>query len=120
VLDELIGRFHDIHRQRFSYANPGATVEIVSLRMSAIGQLAKPQGRLASVPGERNAGRHRKVWIGDRWREIATWNRGQIAPSTPLKGPAVIEEAYTTVLITEGWSCIRNESGHLIAERAKP
>ncbi len=120
VLDELIGSFHDIHRQRFSYSNPGATVEVVSLRVSAVGQLPKPHGAVAPEHGERNAGRHRKVWIGDRWREIAAWNRGQIAPNTPFKGPAVIEEAYTTVLIAEGWTCQRDNSGHLIAERAKP
>jgi N-methylhydantoinase A len=120
VLDQLIGSFHDMHFQRFSYSNPGATVEIVSLRVSAIGQLPKPHGTIAPEHGERSAGRHRKVWIGDRWREIAAWNRGQIAPNTPFKGPAVIEEAYTTVLIAEGWTCQRDTSGHLIAERAKP
>jgi len=119
-LDQLIGSFHEIHRQRFSYANPGASVEIVSLRVSAVGQLEKPQGAMAPAHGERNTERHRKVWIGGRWREIAAWNRGQIAPNTPLKGPAVIEEAYTTVLIAEGWACLRDKSGHLIAERAKP
>jgi N-methylhydantoinase A/oxoprolinase/acetone carboxylase beta subunit len=120
VLDRLIGSFHDMHRQRFSYANPGAAVEIVSLRMSAIGTLPKPQGTIAPVQTDRSTGRRRKVWIGGRWREIAAWNRGQIAPSTPLRGPAVIEEAYTTVLIAEGWTCVRDRSGHLIAERAKP
>jgi N-methylhydantoinase A/oxoprolinase/acetone carboxylase beta subunit len=120
VLDRLIGSFHDMHRQRFSYANPGAAVEIVSLRMSAIGTLPKPQGTIAPVQTDRSTGRRRKVWIGGRWREIAAWNRGQIAPSTPLRGPAVIEEAYTTVLIAEGWTCVRDRNGHLIAERAKP
>ena len=63
--------------------------------------------------------RQRKVWMGGRWREVATWGRGQIAPNVQLKGPAVIEEAYTTVLIADGWSCWRNASGHLIAERAQ-
>jgi N-methylhydantoinase A len=119
-LDELIGRFHDIHRQRFSYSNPGTTVEIVSLRVSAIGRLPKPQGTVTPEHGECSTGRHRKIWMGGRWREIAAWNRGQIAPNAPLKGPAVIEEAYTTVLIADGWSCQRDKSGHLIAERAKP
>jgi N-methylhydantoinase A/oxoprolinase/acetone carboxylase beta subunit len=120
ALDQLIAGFHDMHRQRFSYSNPGQTVEIVSLRVSAIGQLPKPQGGIAPVHGERSTGRHRTVWIGGRWREIACWNRGQIALDTPLEGPAVIEDAYTTVLIAEGWTCRRDRSGHLIAERAKP
>ena len=57
-------------------------------------------------------------WAGG-WREVAAWSRGQIAPDVELKGPAVIEEAYTTVLIADGWSCWRDKSGHLIAERAQ-
>ena len=43
ALAALVADFHDIHRQRFSYANPGSPVEIVSLRVSAIGHLPKPE-----------------------------------------------------------------------------
>ena len=53
---------------------------------------------------ESKPARHRKVWMGGTWREIAAWNRGQIARDLPLKGPAVIEEAYTTVLLADGWT----------------
>jgi N-methylhydantoinase A/oxoprolinase/acetone carboxylase beta subunit len=119
MLDDLVARFHDAHRQRFSYANPGAAVEFVSLRVSAIGRLPPFRGTVASPASERKPTRQRKVWMGGRWREVATWGRGQIAPNVQLKGPAVIEEAYTTVLIADGWSCWRNASGHLIAERAQ-
>jgi N-methylhydantoinase A/oxoprolinase/acetone carboxylase beta subunit len=120
VLDGLIAGFHDIHRQRFSYANPGSPVEIVSLRVSAIGLLPKPEGKSSPAPSERKTARHRKVWSNGGWREIAAWSRGQIARDTPLKGPAVIEEAYTTVLLADGWVCRRDRSGHLIAERIAP
>src|SRR5262249_53558535 len=36
TLDGLVEAFHETHRQRFSYANPRAAVEIVTLRVSAI------------------------------------------------------------------------------------
>ncbi len=110
ALDALIAGFHDIHRQRFSYANPGSPVEIVSLRVSAIGLLPKAEGKAAPVHSERKPARHRKVWMGGAWREIAAWSRGQITPDLPLKGPAVIEEAYTTVLLADGWNCRRDRA----------
>jgi len=119
-LDALIAGFHDIHRQRFSYANPGSPVEIVSLRVSAIGLLPKAEGKAAPVQSERKPARHRKVWTAGAWREIAAWSRAQITTDLPLKGPAVIEEAYTTVLLADGWNCRRDKSGHLIAERMQP
>ena len=42
--------------------------------------------------------------MGGAWREIAVWSRGRCA-RPPLTGPAVIEEAYTTVLLADGWTC---------------
>ena len=119
TLDQLVDGFHAIHKQRFSYANPGSPVEIVTLRVSAIGRLPKPEGTPSPVHSESKPARHRKVWMGGAWREIAAWNRGQIARDLPLKGPAVIEEAYTTVLLADGWTCRRDKSGHLIAERVQ-
>ena len=86
MLDALIAGFHDIHRQRFSYANPGSPVEIVSLRVSAIGRLPKAEGKAAPVHSERKPARHRKVWMGGAWREIAAWSRGQIAPEPAAEG----------------------------------
>jgi len=121
VLDGLIAGFHDIHRQRFSYANPGSPVEIVSLRVSAIGRLPKPRGKASAVQsGARQPERHRKVWMGGGWREVPVWPRERIGRDTTLAGPAVIEEAYTTVLLAGGWACRRAESGHLVAERVEP
>jgi N-methylhydantoinase A len=119
-LDALVAGFHDIHRRRFSYADPSSPVEIVSLRVSAVGLLPKAEGKAAPVHSERKPARHRKVWTAGAWREIAAWSRAQITPELPLKGPAVIEEAYTTVLLADGWHCRRDRSGHLIAERVQP
>jgi N-methylhydantoinase A/oxoprolinase/acetone carboxylase beta subunit len=121
TLDGLIAGFHDIHRQRFSYANPGSPVEIVSLRVAAVGRLPRPQGKPpAHAAGEREAPRHRRVWMSGAWQETPVWSRGRIGAGTTLTGPAVIEEAYTTVLLAQGWTCRREASGHLIAERAQP
>ena len=53
ALDGLIAGFHAIHRQRFSYANPGSPVEIVSLRVAAIGRLPKPQGKPSALAARR-------------------------------------------------------------------
>jgi len=118
VLEGLIAGFHDIHRQRFSYANPSSPVEIVSLRVSAIGRLPKPQGKTpASAETGHRPVRGRQVWMQGAWAEVAVWSRSQIGADTVLNGPAVIEEAYTTVLLAEGWTCRRDRSGHLLAER---
>ncbi len=45
-----------LHRQRFSFDDPGETVELVTLRLSAIGKLGGMAGTTAPQPGERWAG----------------------------------------------------------------
>jgi N-methylhydantoinase A/oxoprolinase/acetone carboxylase beta subunit len=119
VLQSLVEAFHDTHRQRFSYANPGAAVEIVSLRASAIGRLPIRRGTFAPSAVERKPPRRREVWLNGGWREVPAWSRSAIAPGVTIEGPALIEEAYTTVLLTDGWRCRRHASGHLLAE-ARP
>jgi N-methylhydantoinase A len=117
TLSALVADFHDLHRQRFSYSNPGSAVEIVSLRVSAIGRLPKPKARPLDVQVEGSPPGKRRVWLGGCWREIAVWSRDQLSLGATIEGPAVIEEAYTTVLLAEGWICRREKSGHLVAGR---
>jgi N-methylhydantoinase A len=117
VLEGLIADFHDAHRQRFSYANPGSPVEIVALRISAIGRLPKPPTIASPAASGSMAARRRKVWMGGDWHEVAVVSRDHIGLTGMLEGPVVIEEAYTTVLLTNGWTCRRHKSGHLVAGR---
>ncbi len=118
VLTSLIADFHDIHRQRFSYANPGSPVELVSLRVTATGRLPAPDARSFQGRGEGKPATTRRAWLAGGWRDVAVWQRDQIPLGGAVAGPAVIEEAYTTVLLLEGWACHRDDSGHLIARRA--
>jgi N-methylhydantoinase A/oxoprolinase/acetone carboxylase beta subunit len=117
ALEGLVQAFHDTHRERFSYAIPGAAVEIVSLRVSAIGRLPMLRGAVALPAAAGAPPRQRKVWLDGGWREVQAWIRGEIAPGAAIDGPALIEEAYTTVLLAGGWRCRRHPSGHLLAER---
>jgi N-methylhydantoinase A len=117
TLDQLIADFHALHRQRFTYANVGAPVEIVSLRASAVGRLPAPHVEAVPVTGTGRAAGRRRVWLLGGWQEVPVWHRTDIATDTVVLGPAIIEEIYTTVLIAAGWTCRVASHGHLIATR---
>jgi N-methylhydantoinase A len=112
-LDDVCARFHTLHRQRFSYADPDAPVEIVTLRLSAIGQLDRTGATAAAPPVERAAPGVRRVFLGGAWTEAAVHRRDTLAGA--VAGPAVIEEDYTTLLIPAGWMCAPARDGHLAA-----
>jgi N-methylhydantoinase A/oxoprolinase/acetone carboxylase beta subunit len=117
ALSVLIDDFHDLHRQFFSYSNPGSAVEIVSLRASAIGRLPKPAPKAADTRDSGQPVGKRKIWLSGGWRDVAVWSRDDVFPGATIEGPAIIEEAYTSVLLVAGWSCQRDRSGHLVARR---
>jgi N-methylhydantoinase A len=114
-LATLIGDFHDLHCQRFSYANPGDPVEIVTLRATATGRLPQAQANrdTATLAGE--ALPKRRVFISDTWTEIDIYRRTQLTRA--IHGPALVEEDYTTVYVAPGWRCDRGEHGDLIARK---
>jgi N-methylhydantoinase A len=125
ALAALVADFHAAHRARFSYANPEDAVELVTLRLAAIGALARPPARARAADGAAAAreisapsrATKRKVWLDASWQEIAVLHRATLSDGQPRVGPVLVEEDYTTVLIIPGWSVTATSAGHLLAER---
>jgi N-methylhydantoinase A/oxoprolinase/acetone carboxylase beta subunit len=116
-LAALVEDFHAMHRQRFSYANPGEAVEIVTLRATATGLLDKPEAA-EPPPADRPARKGlRRVHEGGAWREVPVWDREAIGPGDIVEGPAIVEEAFATHWITRGWTARLGAAGTLMARR---
>ena len=119
ALERLLADFHALHKQRFSYANPGAAVEIVTLRLTATGLVPKPE----TAPPRRELGEvlkaKRPVYAGGDWHKMPIYERMTMAAGSAAPGPAIIEEGYTTLFIEPGWSATMDATGNLIAEPTK-
>jgi N-methylhydantoinase A len=110
--------FHDLHLQRFSYSNPGDPVEIVTIRLKAVGHLSTVESEAALAPDRATSHDHRPVCIDGTWREATVYRRDTLTAAEAVAGPAIIEEDYTTVLIGDGWSAMLGPQGHIIATRS--
>ena len=113
-LDRLLDRFHRLHQQRFSYSNRNDVVEIVTLRASAIGRMARHETARAGRKGE-GAAMRRPVFISGAWRDTAVYRAAGLAAE--IQSPAIIEDEYTTIYVAEGWRCAPGERGALVAVR---
>ena len=108
--------FHDEHERRYSYANRSDPVELVTVRLNAIGRLVRVQARdHAQSTGDGVAGT-RKVFGSDGWETIPVWRREAVVTAVRITGPAIIEEAYTTIYLAAGWVLTRGPDGHLFAD----
>jgi N-methylhydantoinase A len=116
-LGDLLARFHALHAQRFSYANPGEAVEIVTLRLTVTGRLAQPRGRAEVAPTKAKIAQHRAAFLDGAWRDVPVHHRDALAAT--ITGPALIEEPYTTVLLGAGWNATIESGGNLVARRVE-
>ncbi|MCC7162119.1 MAG: hydantoinase/oxoprolinase family protein [Anaerolineae bacterium] len=102
--DELTARFHARHDQLYGYAVPGAPMELVTLRLTAVGQTVKPQ--LPRMPKQPAGSDHaikgkRRAYLpqSDDYAEIPVYDGDKLVHGNRVKGPALIEQATTTVLV---------------------
>lgn len=105
VLDEaametVADRFHEHHRNRYGYASPGEPLELVTLRLRAIGHVRPPDLKLRPTDvDDPTPDRHRQVWFDNAYRETAIFDRSTLQPGMEFEGPAVVEGPDSTALI---------------------
>lgn len=110
--------FHRLHQQSHGYSLPGRPLQVVNVRLRAVGAMAAPEPALlfpgpeleapTKPPGIRSiappapAGHRSVSFSGDAAVATAVYHREQLAPGTSLMGPAIIEEATATTVVPPG------------------
>jgi N-methylhydantoinase A len=114
--EALAGRFHDAHRIRFGHANPGAPVEAVVVRSTALGDL----GRVEPAPLDDGAGQpepERRPVVFDRTaHQAAAIRRDELGRGAVVDGPAVISEQTATTVVPPGARAAVDAIGTLVVE----
>lgn len=114
----LRSRFEDQHRQRFSFDDPKEAVEIVTLRLTAIGVLGDSDlPAVPYAPSEAATVTHRPVHVDGGWFDTPVHRQFSLAPGASVTGPAIIEQEYTTLLIPGGWSLTMTATGDMTARK---
>jgi N-methylhydantoinase A len=113
-------RFHDVHERTFGFAYRGEQlVEIVNLRVQAVGEVHRPQlreGEPAATPVATAAG-ERPVYVGDEWVGCPIYARSDLEPGMQLDAPAVVEEFGSTTVAFPGWTARVDGYENLVMER---
>lgn len=102
---EIKKAFEEVYRRLFGYNQDNGTIEVVNLRVAAVGKLdALEIARISPEVSEPKPHSSRPVWI-DRetgFRDVPIFDGTILTPRQTLVGPAVIEEATTTIFIGQG------------------
>jgi N-methylhydantoinase A len=122
-LDRIRSGFHREHNRLYGYdlEKEGTEVELVNLRMSAVGLTEKPTFREEPVRGEDPTDclkNRRLVFLPDQgdYREVAVYDGNRMGRGHRLKGPAVIEQVNTTIFVPAGWSLACDPFGSYVLQ----
>jgi N-methylhydantoinase A len=123
TVDRLIGGFTDAHRQRYGFATESERVQIVTLRLEAVGAVRKAALRAhpeaQSDAASAIAGR-RPVWFPEArgFADTPIYARDALQPGHRFGGPAVVEQMDTTALVPPGMTARVDAYLNLILESA--
>ena len=113
----VVAQFHRLHERLYSYSVPDEPVELVNLRLRAVGRV----GTLP-LPAMGNGGAGAEP-VGERAvllpgsgasRPVPVYRRGGLAPGIAIAGPALVEEASSTTVVLEGMTAEADAFGNLV------
>jgi N-methylhydantoinase A len=121
-LDELAwndaaAHFHDEHKRRYGYDQRLVPVEVVTLRVTAIGTLPKPaleRRELGPADTETAVIARAPVIFAEGTLETLVYERSGLEPGACLMGPALIVQSDCTTVIHPGQKATVDAFGNLI------
>jgi N-methylhydantoinase A len=119
LVQDLVAAFHREHRRLYSYDLPNAPVELVNLRVTAIGLLPKLQPQMVSASAsnlEDAVAAVRPVYF-DQMRgfvETPCYTRARLGPGMTFEGPAIVDQDDTTTVIFPNFHARVDPVGNLI------
>lgn len=110
----LKAMFGELHQKLFFFgAEASKPIEYVSFRLG----LTAP---LPELPILQESGEHRveardiELHIGRRWHAARLMSRVSMNVGESLKGPALLDDPTSTLLVPAGWSAVRDANDNLI------
>jgi N-methylhydantoinase A len=120
VLATLVDDFHDRHEQLYSFCDRSAAVEIVNLRVTAVGlmdQIRFPElARASSGTTPQASGARVAIVDGSTSAQVPTWRREALLAGHRLAGPAIFDQLDSTTVVLPGQVAIVDTYGTLIIE----
>ena len=146
VLEEAVAEaFHQVHQQRFGYSDATQGVEVVNVRLKAVGYVDKPEAAqtAAAQTGEATPITHTEVVFAqdlflqtteaqpssatpptpsavsthDVYEKTPVYKRELLTPGEQVTGPAIVVQMDATTVLPPGWQARVDAWGNLIAEQ---
>jgi N-methylhydantoinase A len=109
--------FHAAHERAYGHARPVDETEIVTLRARALGRAKPPAWDGAAGTGRSRKRGEREVWRAGRRERHGVYERSELGPAARVRGPAIVEQDDSTILVPPGWRLSAGPAGTALLER---
>ena len=123
VVSRARSQFEEAHQRAYGYTAQEDPIELVNLRLTAVGRLSplprKKAARGSGDPAGAQKG-ERRVWFQETGEHVAciVYDRYRLRGGDSLSGPAVIEEMDSSTIVLPGYGARVDEYGNLLLESA--
>lgn len=115
--DATIERFHDLHEETHTYAARDEEPVLRAARLHAVGVTPKPTLDLArDAQGDVSTAldHRRPVYFGTDYVDTPVYCGDKLGTGHRIDGPAVIEEAFTTIVLNPGDQATLDANGNYV------
>ncbi|MEA2445409.1 MAG: N-methylhydantoinase [Thermoleophilales bacterium] len=117
TVETLGDMFQTAYKRRYGYQRDVSMCEVVNLRVTATGTVAKPSLANRNGDGGDAVKDTAPVHFGGTAVEGRIIDRSLLSEGDAVEGPAVVEEYSSTGVVPPGWRGHVNEFGALVLER---
>ncbi len=118
ALAELPNMFEAEHLSRYGHNNPGESIELVNIRMSALGLNGITSEQYLPESQTKSEEMVYPVYFNKEWTDSKIIQRDQVKIGGSVAGPAVILEPDCTTLLHPGWQAEVAVGGHIVISRS--
>ena len=115
-VERIAEAFHQRHEELYTYCERDNLIEMINLESTCTGQVPRPQlpalARGTTDPGQALIGQRQALFedIG-RFSPTPVFDGGQLLVNNVVRGPAIIEEETTTLVVFPGWRAELQDPG---------
>lgn len=119
--DALVRQFNEAHEKFYGYSTPGTPVQLVSLRVTGLGLITKPQFPTypqGTADARRAIKARRPVYFKeeDGFVQTPIYDVDRLRPRNRIAGPGIIEDPNSTIVVLPGQTARVDEFRNVFIE----
>ena len=104
-LRRLHATFRQIHERVYGYAPADDAIDVINVRVTAIGRVARPERDGRGTPDRLRRPRpsvRRRIYTHGEWVDAGVFVRDELQPGDRIAGPCIVEQLDSTTLLLPG------------------